>query len=354
MSFPPQQQATTRPGTANRVSAMRRSEPLMGESFSRMIAQFPKHTALRLSSAIGLSLAFVAAGGLAQGQVATRTQLSTQTSNGALSFTAKVADVQGAPISEGSVSFETAQGSLGSVFVQDGAATLNLTNAPQWAKTVTAVYHGDATFANSAASTQLSPQATGVPGFTVTASPSSLSLTPGQYGTISLAVTSQNGFSDTVNLSCSGLPGSSECVFNPVVVTPPANNATNSALQITTNAASGVFSSKVQPRHSGTLYAFLVPGVLALAGVGAIRRRNYRALRALGLVMLLAAGTMGLTACNVRYKYLHYQPSPNPGTAAGNYVITIAAYSSNGTAITYATSSDANCSGAVCVALTVQ
>ncbi len=320
-----------------------------------MIAQFPKHTALRLTSALGLSLGFLAASGAAQAQMATRTQLSSQTSAGTLSFTAKVADVQGTPLSEGSVSFETTKGSLGSVFVQDGAATLNLKNAPQWAKTVTAVYHGDAAFANSAASTQVSPEANGVPGFTVTASPSSLSLTPGQYGTVALTVTSQNGFSDTVNLSCSGLPGQTQCDFNPVVVTPAANNATGSAMQITTTAVSGVHSSQAQPQqHSGARYAFLIPGVLALAGVGAIRRRNYRALRALGLAMLLAAGTMGLTACNVRYKYLHYQPSPNPGTAAGNYTVTIAAYSSNGTAITYATSSDANCSGAVCVALTVQ
>lgn len=319
-----------------------------------MISQFPKQTALRLTSAIGLSLAFLAVSGVAQGQVTTRTQLSTQTSGGTLSFTAKVADVQGTPVSEGSVSFETAKGSLGSVFVQNGAATLNLTNAPQWAKTITAVYHGDAAFANSAASTQVSPQASGVPGFTVTASPSSLSLTPGQYGTVNLTVTSQNGFSDTVNLSCSGLPGASQCSFNPVVATPPANNATNSAMQITTTSASGIFAENTPPGRSGALYAVLIPGGLALVGIGALRRKNYRALRVLGMAMLLAAGTLGLSACNVRYNYIHYKPGPNPGTAAGNYTLVIAAYSSNGTAITYATSSDANCSGAVCVALTVQ
>ena len=129
----------------------------------------------------------------------------------------------------------------------------------------------------------------------------------------------------------------------------------NSAMQITTTAVSGVHSRSGQPRqHSGTRYAVLIPGVLALGRCGRHPAPNYRALRALGLAMLLAAGTLGLTACNVRYKYLHYQPSPNPGTAAGNYTVIIAAYSSNGTAITYATSSDANCSGAVCVALTVQ
>ena len=320
-----------------------------------MISSFRKHIARQRIATLGLCFGFFAAAGLVHAQLATRTQLAAQNNGGTLSFTAKVADVQGAPVSQGSVSFETAKGSLGSVFVRDGAATLNLTNPPQWAKTVTAVYHGNDAFANSSASAGVSPDAAStVPGFTVTASPSSLSLTPGQYGTLNLTVTSQNGFSETVNLSCSGLPGASTCDFDPVVVTPPANGAVNSALQITTTAVSGVLSRNRPSGHDGTLYAVLIPGVLALAGVGAIRRKNYRALRALGLAMLLAAGTLGLTACNVRYKYLHYKPSPNPGTAAGNYTVVVAAYSSNGTAITYATSSDANCAGAVCVALTVQ
>jgi hypothetical protein len=320
-----------------------------------MISQFRKHFTPQRIASLGLCIGLFAAAGWAQAQVATRTQLSAQNHDGTLTFTAKVADVQGAPVSEGSVSFETAKGSLGSVFVKDGAATLNLTNPPQWANTITAVYHGDNAFANSSASTGLSADATGtVPGFTVTASPSSLSLTPGQYGTLNLTVTSQNGFSETVNLSCSGLPNESNCDFNPVVATPPANGSVNSALQITTTAVSGVSAKNNQPGRSGALYAMLIPGVLALAGVGAIRRKNYRALRVLGVAMLLAAGTLGLTACNVRYKYLHYQPSPNPGTAAGSYTVVLAAYSSNGTAITYATSSDANCAGAVCVALTVQ
>jgi hypothetical protein len=102
------------------------------------------------------------------------------------------------------------------------------------------------------------------------------------------------------------------------------------------------------------VYAVVIPGLLALAGVGAIRRRNFGGLRIVGLVMLLAAGTLGLTACNVRYKYLNYQPSPNFGTAAGTYTVVVAAYSTNGTAITYGTSPDGSCSGAVCLTLTVQ
>ena len=119
-----------------------------------MISLFRKHIAPRLTLYCGLltSLSILSAVAAGQAQVATRTQVSVQKSDGALSFTAKVADAGGAPVSEGSVSFETARGSLGSVFVKDGSATLNVNNPPQWAKTVTAVYHGDAAFAGSAAS----------------------------------------------------------------------------------------------------------------------------------------------------------------------------------------------------------
>jgi hypothetical protein len=299
-----------------------------------------------------------AIGWTAEAQVATRTQVSAETSGGGvLSLTAKVADVGGAGVSEGSVSFETSKGSLGSVFVKDGEATLHLTNPPHWARSVTAVYHGDAAFAVSSASTPVTTDATStLAGFTVTANPSTLSLKPGQFGTVDLTVTSQNGFAEAVNLSCSGLPGQSTCSFNPTVVTPPANGTILSALQITTMATSPV-TTKNAPgpaSGSGTVWAMVLPGILALAGVGAVRRRNWSALRAVGLVLLLGAGLLGLSACNARYGYEHYKPSPNFGTPAGNYTVIISAYSTNGTAITNATSSDANCSGAVCVALTVQ
>ncbi len=324
------------------------------ESSSRMISLFRKHIA---STTVSLGiLACLATFAGAQAAAPTRTQLASQRQGGVLSFTADVRDVQGQAVSEGSVSFETTKGSLGSVFVHDGVATLNLTNPPTWARTVTAVYHGDAAFAASEASTTLvADDSSTVPGFTVTASPSSFTLTAGQYETVNLTITSQNGFSEQVNLSCSGLPSSAGCNFNPVIATPPADGTVLSSMQITTQASSGILSSQAKPLgRSGAAYALVIPGLLALAGLGALRRRNFGALRVLGMALLLAAGTLGLTACNPRYGYEHYHPSPNYGTAPGSYTIVISAYSSNGTAITQATSSDASCSGAVCVAMTVK
>lgn len=328
-----------------------------------MISLFRKCVACRSLRGLALvpgllTCCFLGAIGFtAQAQVATRTQVSAETSGGGvLTLTAQVADVSGGAVSEGSVSFETAKGSLGSVYVRDGAATLHLTNPPAWARSVTAVYHGDTAFAASSASTPVSTDAAStLPGFTVTASPASLTLTPGQFATVNLTVTSQNNFAQAVNLSCSGLPGATTCSFNPDVVTPAANGSIISAMQITTQATSGVTKNDGTPLNgSRRAWALVLPGILALAGAGAVRRKHWTALRALGLVMLLGAGVLGLTACNVRYSYLHYKPSPNYGTPAGSYTVIVSAYSTNGTAITNATSSDASCSGAVCVGLTVQ
>jgi hypothetical protein len=313
--------------------------------------------AVRLAVATGIITILALPAPEADAQVATRTQFSTQQESGALSLAAKVMDIEGNPISEGSVSFETEKGSLGSVFVEDGEAALRLTDPPAWARSITAVYHGDAAFAGSAASASVVPEQTsGLPGFTVTANPSSLTLTAGQYGTVQLTITSQNNFSEAVNLSCSGLPAASKCSFTPSVATPPANSTVNSAMQITTTARSGSPSQGAGLRGSGSgaVYAVVIPGVLALLGLGTVRRRNWGLLRMLGLALLLGAGSLGLSACNARYAYEHYHPSPNFGTGAGNYTIVVAAYSSNGTSITEATSTDANCSGAVCLALTVQ
>lgn len=311
-----------------------------------MISLFGKQIRARQGFRLAVATGILAGmAGLAQAQAPTRTQLTAnRDGSGKLTFTVNVADAMGDPVGEGTVSFETTKGSLGSVFVHEGTATLNLTNPPQWAKTVTAVFSGDTKFAASSAITDVTPDdSSTLPGFTVTANPSSFTVTPGQSETLNLTIASQNGFSEAVNLSCSGLPGASTCSFNPAVATPPGNGTTLSVMQITTEASSGVLSP-----------SFMIPGFLALAGLVALRRRNLVALRALGLAMLLGAGALGLTACNPRYSYEHYKPSPNYGTAPGSYTVVVSAYSSNGTTITQATSSDASCSGALCLAMTVQ
>jgi hypothetical protein len=277
-------------------------------------------------------------------QVATRTHLSVNSeAHGAgkqTTFSASVTDVGGNPANDGVVSFDTAKGSIGAALVQDGHAALTVDHLPKGTQQVTAVYGGSEHFATSTANVQAdAAQANAsLPDFSIVANPSSVSLTPGQFGTVVLTITPENGFANMVTLSCSGNPAASTCVFSPTTVTPLNGAAATSSLQIQTLGPSGTSAENRSPRvHDGTHIAFaiILPGVLALIGIGALRKRSGVAtLRVFGLLALLVASGLGLSACAARYDYLHKPPSPNPGVAAGNYTITIAAYSSNGTGVT--------------------
>ncbi|MGB7189381.1 MAG: hypothetical protein WBD10_04540 [Acidobacteriaceae bacterium] len=301
-----------------------------------MNLQLLRHGMGRLA---GLALVFSVAG-LAQAQVATHTNL-TQAANGhGVTFTAQVSDAAGNPATDGVVSLVNAQGqSLGSAFVKSGEATVDVGQQPTGR--VYANYSGSQGFRASVTQAQaLDTGATTLPDFSITASPTSLSLSPGAYGTIVVTITPLNGFDDMVTLSCSGNPAPSTCTFSPTTLTPPLDpnskqpQPVNSTLQITTLGPSG--ASVVWPGSGSHIaFAIVLPGLLALIGLGATRKRSgLDKLRVLGMVALLCASTLGLGACSQRYDYLHHPPEKTNGIAPGTYNVTIAAYSNNGATVT--------------------
>lgn len=309
-----------------------------------MNLQSLRHGIVRLA---GLALVIGGVFGTAQAQVATHTQLSSVQNDHGVTFTAKVGDIAGNPAGDGVVTLRNAAGaSLGSGFVKNGQATIDVgqpTNGQVYAD-----YSGSAGYRASVGQAQVTSETTGTePDFTISASPTSLSLNPGQYGTTVLTVTPVNGFNEMVTLSCSGNPAGADCIFSPATLTPLNGSAATSSLQITTQAASGTAASMVRPgEHSRIAYAVVLPGLLALVGLGSLRRRaGWDKLRVLGMVALLAAASLGLSACAQRYDYLHHPPAGNPGLPAGTYNITVAAYSNNGAAVT---------SHTITVALTVK
>jgi hypothetical protein len=287
-------------------------------------------------TAAGFLLAawMVGAGLSAGAQVATRTQVAVTPQAEGATFTARVVDAAGNPVNGGAVSFETAKGSLGSAFVENGAATLTVQKLPLETRTVTAAYAGDGYGTSSAGVSAAATAAGTLPDFALTASPTSVTLTAGDYANIVVTVTPENGFDDMVTLSCSGVPAGATCVFSPTTLTPLTASAITSNLQIQTQAASGP-GSQLMRMPTTTAYAIVLPGILALAGLGTLRRRSGIAgLRVLGLLALLTASGLGLGACSQRYSYLHHPPSGNPGVAAGTYTIVVSGYASlNGTSV---------------------
>ncbi|HTZ89151.1 MAG TPA: hypothetical protein VMA71_02345 [Alloacidobacterium sp.] len=304
-----------------------------------MILQLLRHVIGRPTLRRVASLAFIVSIlGIAQAQVATHTLLTSAASDHGVTLTALVSDIAGNPATDGTVSFENAQGaSFGSTFVKDGEAALSLDQHP--VGIIYAVYSGSSSFRSSTAQVQVSSDATGnasstLPDFSITANPTSLTLNPGQYGTVNLTITPLNGFNDMVTLSCSGNPAGSACAFSPTTLTPLNGQPVTSLLQVTTQGTSGT-GLLLPNRPSHIAFAIVLPGLLTLAGLGAIRRRSgLNALRVLGIAALLVAGSLGLSACSQRYDYLNHPPEPNSGLGAGNYTVTVAAYSNNGSSVT--------------------
>lgn len=69
------------------------------------------------------------------------------------------------------------------------------------------------------------------PNFTISVSPTSLSVARGTSGSYTVTITGQNGFSGTVSLSVSGVPGRVTATFNPTTIT----GSGSSTLTVTVN-----------------------------------------------------------------------------------------------------------------------
>jgi hypothetical protein len=85
----------------------------------------------------------------------------------------------------------------------------------------------------------------GAPGFTVSASPSAVSVQQGTNATSTITVTSQNGFNSATTLSTSALPTGVTAAFSTNPVTPPANGSATSTLTFTASSTATTGTSTV-------------------------------------------------------------------------------------------------------------
>src|SRR5207302_5595253 len=96
----------------------------------------------------------------------------------------------------------------------------------------------------------------GSPSFTVSASPSTVSLQQCATATSTITVASQNSFNSATTLSASRLPSGVTAAFSPNPVTPPANGSATSTLTFTASSTATIGTSTVTiTGTSGTLTA---------------------------------------------------------------------------------------------------
>jgi hypothetical protein len=236
-----------------------------------------------------------------------------------VSFTATVAaSIAGRPSPTGSVSFYDGTALLGSVAVSGGTAVFTTSGLAVGSHNITAVYGGDENF-NVATSTGVSVTVTAVaPGFTLTATPGTVTVPRGQNGVVTLAIAANATFTGSVNLACSGLPAAATCMLSPTTVSLSAGGSGTSTLIIGTTNSSALHVPS--GNHSPWEKMGAVVSLGALVWVFS-RRRTMPRMFCLLLVAGLGLGAISLTGCG--------GGSGVKTAPAGTYKVTVTATPSN-------------------------
>jgi hypothetical protein len=291
--------------------------------------------------------------------VATITQLQLSTTNvtvgGTVNITVAVTSANGKTTPKGTVSISGSPTTLTPIAATNGKAALQLDPKQAGVFTLVADFTGDGKTSGSSVSKAVvltvNPAPTGVPipptpappppptpaptptptptptgsgSVSLQLSTSSVELQQGQTSPVTVQVTPKDGFSQTVNLACQGLPANVDCSFRPASL-PVANSPASTTMNVSSSNATNTAASRVG--LSGIAYGAMLPWNLIgmLATAAARKRRKLGMLRTMMLLVLTGAGAMAISGCGVAYN-----------TVAQTYQVTLTA-TANGATVNTAT-----------------
>jgi hypothetical protein len=252
-----------------------------------------------------------------------------------VTLTATVSSSAGTP--GGIVTFTSGGATLGTGTLNgSGAATLNTTALPAGTNTVTAVYAAAGNFtASTSSAVTVSVSPTGpAASYSISASPSSLTVKLGAAANTTLTFTPTGGYKDTVSLSYSNLPANVSCTFaqNQVVFT-GNNQSVNVVMTMQTGTQSSVNQTPAgAPLPTALLaLAFWWPG--SLTGIALFARKRKLVKKGLSwqiclLLVCTLACAAGLSACGGGGG----SQAP-PATAPVNTQVTVVATGTSATAV---------------------
>jgi len=125
------------------------------------------------------------------------------------------------------------------------------------------------------------------PGFSISASPASVTSQAGNPGNTVVTVSPWGGFSSTVSFACSGLPASAVCIFSPATVTPTSSAAVTTTLYLSVTESNAAQGKAGNPALAGAAFACL----LCLLGV------RWRPLQVLGLCWIVFVALLAIWGC---------------------------------------------------------
>jgi large repetitive protein len=248
--------------------------------------------------------------------IPTTTGLATSSTTGANPQTILIAVVEGTtgPTPTGTVTFTDGGTVIGSATLDSsGVATLT-PNLPTGNYLIVAGYGGDSLHSPS---TSTPVAITGAPaGFNLSVTPATVSLQASQNATLTINLTSEGGFTDTIGLGCGSLPAGVTCTFSSNSVKLAANTTATAQLSIDTNSPIGGGATAMNRRSTpGASLAGLFMPLSAFFGwlFWRLRRRTMGFLTMI-LVLALSAGALLATGCS------GYSSST---AAPGTYVIQV-------------------------------
>jgi|GEM_PF-1061545 len=253
---------------------------------------------------------------------ATGTTLTSSTSQAdqgfTIALTATVRPSAGSASPTGEVDFTIGSYKIGSATLANGKAYLTTAELPAGNDAITASYVGDNSFAASSSSA-VTVKVLG-PDFTVEATPSSVSTTPGQSVDVSLLITPKNGFDQNPTFVCAGLPSGSTCSFGA-----PAKQADGSSIvQMTIHTTSLNAGINSTSRSRAPLALAFLP---LLLWISAKRRREFRRLLSLSMLLIAIAGFGGSAiGCGAHSSLGSGAPTSSSTTVS----VTVSAQTSNG------------------------
>jgi sugar lactone lactonase YvrE len=217
-----------------------------------------------------------------------------------------------APVSSGTVTFSNGPTSIGaSALNAQGVAILTTTTLPLGTNTLTATYAATTDYEASASSAQIvTVAAATVPttppaSYSLTASPTALTIVRGQTGASMLTLTPAGGFTGTLTLTCGNLPAFVTCAFSKNSITLTGNDQPlQVGLTLATDVQQPQLAASPAPVPLNPLLpamVFLLPAGMAGLAIGDKRKRAPKLRRWLQLCLLLAAtGTVaaGMMGCN--------------------------------------------------------
>ncbi len=248
---------------------------------------------------------------------------TSSTLNQSVTFTATVSpSTSGVPT--GTVTFLDGTTPLGSPALSGGVASLSISTLAIGTHTITASYSGDGNFNVSTSSVVNLVVAAAVPDFSLSSSPTSLSVAAGASGQSMITINPLGGLNpSTVALTCSistTLSPAPTCSLGSISV---ANNTGSSMLTVATTGAQAALTPA--PEHGSRwllALGLLMPAMLlSAAGVNTPGRRK---LLGICLIFLVLSGCLLQAACGGSGSST---PPPttktNPSTPAGTYTVMI-------------------------------